>query len=30
MFFVDKYKKDAEKERAVRAVYERGKLITLL
>ena len=30
MFFVDKYRKDAEKERAVRAVYERGKPITLL
>jgi alkaline phosphatase D len=30
MFFVDKYRKDAEKKRAVRAVYERGKPITLL
>lgn len=30
MFFVDKYKKDAKKEKAVRAVYERGKPINLL
>jgi alkaline phosphatase D len=30
LFFVDKYRKDAEKERAVRAVYEKGKPITLL